>query len=203
MKASGLIPKCSDYFRVVVHRSLSLSSSMPSSSIASASLASFASSPSSSSSISSRLPRISKIIADSGLCSRREAEKWIIEGRVTLSDNKRLSPAHLIQPNDVVHLDGVPLTGPGINLKSKGNIPAKDQLPKLWAVHKLRGELVAHKDDNRQRPLMFDRLHALGPLTSLKPVVYQEFGTEVIVFSWSELNQNKLPLTLFTRRDLF
>ncbi|HBT43083.1 MAG TPA: hypothetical protein DEB21_14035, partial [Rhodospirillaceae bacterium] len=38
--------------------------------------------------------RIAKVIARAGLCSRREAERWIEEGRVIVDGKKLLTPAH-------------------------------------------------------------------------------------------------------------
>lgn len=53
--------------------------------------------------------RLNKYVSDSGQCSRREADRWIEEGRVTLNGQ----PAELgakVRPGDQVLLDGQPLT---------------------------------------------------------------------------------------------
>ena len=52
--------------------------------------------------------RLNKYVSDSGRCSRREADRWISEGRVTLNGK----PAELgskVRPGDEVLLDGQPL----------------------------------------------------------------------------------------------
>ena len=53
--------------------------------------------------------RLNKYVSDSGQCSRREADRWIDEGRITLNGQ----PAELgakVRPGDQVLLDGQPLT---------------------------------------------------------------------------------------------
>ena len=42
---------------------------------------------------SSKGERIAKVMARAGLCSRREAERWIEEGRVQVNGETLLSPA--------------------------------------------------------------------------------------------------------------
>lgn len=52
--------------------------------------------------------RLNKYIADSGFCSRREADKIIAEGRVTIND----LPTELgqrVSPDDIVRIDGEPI----------------------------------------------------------------------------------------------
>ncbi|MEP5515660.1 MAG: S4 domain-containing protein, partial [Bauldia litoralis] len=44
--------------------------------------------------------RIAKVLARAGLCSRRDAERWIAEGRVELNGRKLTSPAINIGPRD-------------------------------------------------------------------------------------------------------
>ena len=44
--------------------------------------------------------RIAKVIARSGLCSRRDAERWIADGRVTLNGQALNSPAIVVGPED-------------------------------------------------------------------------------------------------------
>ena len=54
--------------------------------------------------------RIAKLIAHRGLASRREAEVWISEGRVTLNGKLVKTPATLVSAaEDVVCVDGEPL----------------------------------------------------------------------------------------------
>ena len=76
--------------------------------------------------------RIAKAIARSGLCSRREAERWIINGQVKLN-NKILTECGVnVTSKDVIEVNGKPL-------------PNK-VLTKLWMYHKQRGCLVTNYD---------------------------------------------------------
>ena len=52
--------------------------------------------------------RINKYLADSGRCSRREADRLIAEGLVTL-DDKPAQPGMTVQPGQIVRLRGEPI----------------------------------------------------------------------------------------------
>jgi len=56
--------------------------------------------------------RLNKFIADSGYCSRREADRLIQEGRVRL-DGRVGALGDRVQPGMAVTVDGKPLTGEG------------------------------------------------------------------------------------------
>ena len=56
--------------------------------------------------------RLNKYIADSGYCSRREADRLISEGRVCL-DGRVGALGDRVQPGMAVTVDGKPLTGEG------------------------------------------------------------------------------------------
>ena len=53
--------------------------------------------------------RIAKAIAHAGLCSRRDAERWIEEGRVAVNGKRLETPAYVVKPGDKVSVDGKPL----------------------------------------------------------------------------------------------
>ncbi len=57
--------------------------------------------------------RIAKAMARSGLCSRRDAERWIIDGRVKVNGKVIDSPALNIVESDKVVVDGniLPIKG--------------------------------------------------------------------------------------------
>jgi 23S rRNA pseudouridine2605 synthase len=87
--------------------------------------------------------RIAKAMARAGLCSRREAEQWIVEGRVKVNGAKLTSPAKNVVPTDIITVDGKVL-------------PAKEKT-RLWRYHKPRGLLTAAKDP-QGRPTVFENL---------------------------------------------
>lgn len=87
--------------------------------------------------------RIAKVLARAGLCSRREAERWIEAGRVTVDGEKLSSPAFNVPEGAVVVVDGKPLP--------------TAQGPRLWRYHKPPGLLTTNKDPEG-RPTIYDRL---------------------------------------------
>ena len=87
--------------------------------------------------------RVARRIARAGLCSRREAERWIAAGRVTVNGAVLDSPAVRGDAGDRVAVDGKALSAP--------------DRAGLWRYHKPRGLVVSHADE-RGRPTVFDRL---------------------------------------------
>jgi 23S rRNA pseudouridine2605 synthase len=87
--------------------------------------------------------RIAKAIAHAGLCSRRDAERWIEEGRVTVNGKRLETPAHVVAPGDKVSVDGKPL-------------PAA-ATPRLFRYHKPKGLVTSHKDP-QGRKTVFEAL---------------------------------------------
>jgi 23S rRNA pseudouridine2605 synthase len=55
------------------------------------------------------LPRLQKVIAASGLCSRRKAEEWIAQGRVTVDGSVALLGDRVDPEQAHVEVDGIPL----------------------------------------------------------------------------------------------
>ena len=87
--------------------------------------------------------RVAKAIARAGLCSRREAEAWIVAGRVSVNGKKIKSPALNVTPADQVVVDGVPL-------------PQRERT-RLFLYHKPRGLVTTHSDPEG-RPTIFAAL---------------------------------------------
>src|SRR3954449_11551419 len=53
--------------------------------------------------------RIAKALARAGLCSRRDAERWIAEGRVVVDGEKLTTPAFLVSETSDTRVDGKPV----------------------------------------------------------------------------------------------
>jgi 23S rRNA pseudouridine2605 synthase len=87
--------------------------------------------------------RIARAIARAGLCSRREAEAWIAQGRVTIDGAVISSPAVNVTPQSRVTVDGVPL-------------PQRERT-RLFLYHKPRGLVTTHADP-QGRPTIFAAL---------------------------------------------
>lgn len=88
-------------------------------------------------------PRIAKLLARAGLCSRRDAERWIAEGRIAINGKVLTSPAVTVGPEDRVTVDGEPLP--------------EAEPARLWRFHKPAG-LITTRKDPQGRPTVFDRL---------------------------------------------
>jgi 23S rRNA pseudouridine2605 synthase len=87
--------------------------------------------------------RIAKRLARAGLCSRRDAEKLILEGRVSVDGKKLSSPAFNVTIESKITVDGKPLQAA--------------EAPRLWRYHKPAG-LITTARDPQGRPTVFERL---------------------------------------------
>ncbi len=87
--------------------------------------------------------RIAKVMARAGVCSRRDAEAWIAEGRVSVNGKVLDSPAFNVSEADDVRVDGKPL--------------GQRERTRLFLFHKPRG-LVTTARDPEGRPTVFEAL---------------------------------------------
>ncbi len=87
--------------------------------------------------------RIAKALARAGLCSRREAERWIEEGRISVNGVVLESPAFNVTAQDRIAVDGRPVDSP--------------EPTRLWRYHKPDGLVTTHKDP-QGRETVFDHL---------------------------------------------
>ena len=87
--------------------------------------------------------RIAKVLARAGVASRRDAERMIAEGRVSVNGKVIASPALDVGPKDRITLDGRPL-------------PAAEP-PRVWLYHKPEG-LVTTTRDEQGRATIYDHL---------------------------------------------
>ena len=87
--------------------------------------------------------RIAKVLARAGLCSRRDAERWIEAGRVKVDGKVLESPAFTVTEQSRIEVDGKPLP--------------QAERARLWRYHKPPGEMVTARDP-QGRPTIFDAL---------------------------------------------
>lgn len=94
-------------------------------------------------------PKLHKVLAQSGIGSRRDMEQMIQEGRVTVNDEVAHTGMR-VSFGDRVAIDGKPV-----------RVRIAPPPARVIAYHKLAGEVVSH-DDPQQRPTVFRKLPRLG-----------------------------------------
>ena len=100
--------------------------------------------------------RIQKILSEAGLCSRREAERLILQGRVKVNGKIIGLAEVLVNPKDKIELDNQPIK--------------KTEAIRLWLYHKPVGEIVTDQDPEGRRtiyeslPESMPRVMAVGRL---------------------------------------
>ncbi len=130
--------------------------------------------------------RIAKRMARAGLCSRREAESWITQGRVSVNGAKIASPALNVTESDAIIVDGKPL---------KAAEPAR-----LWRYHKPPGLVTTHKDPEG-RATVFDHLPpGLPRLISVGRLDLTSEGLLLLTNDGELARKLELPSTGWTRR---
>src|SRR4249920_1890931 len=130
--------------------------------------------------------RIAKVIARSGLCSRRDAEVLIGEKRVSVNGAVIESAALDVSPSDKVLVDGKPL--------------AMRQPPRLWRFHKPKGRVTTHKDPEG-RPTVFDALpENLPRLISVGRLDFNTEGLLLLTNDGGLARALELPDTGWLRR---
>jgi pseudouridine synthase len=112
--------------------------------------------------------RLQKLIAAAGLCSRREAEEWIAEGRVLVNGKRALLGQKADPATDAVRVDGKVLR------RNEATGPRRYVL-----LHKPKG-YVSTTSDPQGRPTVLDLVPA--PLRrGLKPVGRLDTASEGLI----------------------
>jgi len=130
--------------------------------------------------------RIAKVLARAGLCSRRDAERWIAEGRVAVNGRTLTSPALNVGPRDRVTVDGQPL-------------PERERT-RLWLYNKPRGLMTTARDPEG-RPTVFGALPK--DLPRVVAVGRLDFNTEGLLLLTNDgglARVLELPATGWLRR---
>lgn len=130
--------------------------------------------------------RIAKRIARAGLCSRRDAERWIEMGRVKVNGKTLETAACVVTDDDKIEVDGKPLPG--------------SQKTRLFLYHKPEGLVTTHKDE-QGRPTVFESLPpALGRVVSVGRLDLNTEGLLLLTNDGELSRYLELPTTGWTRK---
>ena len=126
------------------------------------------------------------MLSRAGLASRRDAEEWIVQGRVTVNGRVINSPALDVTANDVITVDGKPL-------------PPRERT-RLFLYHKPRGLMTTHADPEG-RPTVFDNLpEGLPRLISIGRLDFNTEGLLLLTNDGGLARALELPDTGWLRR---
>lgn len=130
--------------------------------------------------------RVAKRIARAGLCSRREAERWIEAGRVAVDGQLLKTPAFNVPAGAVVSVDGTP-------------IPDADRT-RVWRYHKAAGALTTNRDP-QGRKTIYDSLPAdLPRVISVGRLDYNSEGLLLLTNDGDLARRLEHPETGWRRR---
>lgn len=130
--------------------------------------------------------RIAKVMARAGLCSRREAERWIDDGRVRVNGEKLTSPAYDVARRDRIEVDGQPL-------------PTREPV-RLWRYHKPKGLVTTHRDPQGRKTVFETLPPSLPRVISVGRLDYNTEGLLLLTNDGDLARYLELPSTGWTRR---
>ena len=130
--------------------------------------------------------RIAKRIARAGVCSRRDAEKLIAQGLVTVDGKTITTPALKVTAQNVIVVDGKPLAAP--------------EGARLWRYHKPSGLVTSHKDE-KDRPTVFANLpKQLGRVVSVGRLDFNSEGLLLLTNDGEIARKLEMPSSGWVRK---
>jgi len=130
--------------------------------------------------------RIAKVMARAGLCSRREAEAWIVAGRVRVNGAVIASPALNVTATDAIAVDGTPL-------------PTRERT-RLFLYHKPAGIVTTHADPGGRRTIFASLPAGLPRLISVGRLDLNTEGLLLLTNDGGLARTLELPATGWLRR---
>jgi 23S rRNA pseudouridine2605 synthase len=130
--------------------------------------------------------RIAKVLAHAGIASRREAERLIEQGRVSVNGKTLKTPAVKVSPDDDVRVDG----------ESIGQRPPT----RVWRYHKPVGLLTTHADPQGRETVFQSLPEDMGRVISVGRLDLNSEGLLLLTNDGELARTLELPSTGWTRR---
>ncbi|HJD61894.1 MAG TPA: rRNA pseudouridine synthase [Rickettsia endosymbiont of Columbicola hoogstraali] len=130
------------------------------------------------------MQRLAKLISNAGVCSRRDAEKLILDGQVKV--------------------DGVIVTSPATNvdidnqIEVSGSLITSSQKSRLWIYYKPVGLITTHKDP-LSRKTVFEQLTGLPRVISIGRLDLNSEGLLLLTNNGALARQFELPSSKLKR----
>jgi 23S rRNA pseudouridine2605 synthase len=130
--------------------------------------------------------RIAKVLARAGICSRRDAERLIAEGRVAVDGTRLATPAFKVKPGARITVDGKAVKAP--------------ERARLWRYHKPKGLVTTHRDE-KGRATVFEQLPPEMPrVISVGRLDYNSEGLLLLTNDGELARRLELPSSGWLRR---
>lgn len=130
--------------------------------------------------------RIAKALARAGVGSRRDVERMIGEGRISLNGKTLETPAVLVTSLKGIRVDG--------------EIVEQASETKLWRMHKVKGTLTTHRDPEGRRTV-FDKLPShMGRVISVGRLDMNTEGLLLLTNDGALARWMELPSSALVRR---
>ncbi|HEY1096346.1 MAG TPA: pseudouridine synthase [Alphaproteobacteria bacterium] len=130
--------------------------------------------------------RLAKVMARAGLCSRRDAEQWIKDGRVKLNGAIRRDPAMNVGDADEIIIDGRPLP--------------KLESTRLWILHKPAGFVTTARDPEGRETVFSLLPKSMPRVVSVGRLDLNSEGLLLLTNDGELSRQLELPSTGLPRR---
>ena len=135
---------------------------------------------------SNETERIAKKLSRAGVCSRREAERWIAEGRIKVNNVILSTPATNVSEKDKILVDNIPLPKPS--------------LTKIWRFHKPKGCLVTENDPKGRKTIFQILPKSLPRVISVGRLDYDSEGLLLLTNDGAISRKLELPSTGWLRK---
>ena len=130
--------------------------------------------------------RIAKWLARAGVASRRDAERLVADGKISLNGAAVTHPATFVAPGDIVQLSGEVVEPPA--------------RARLWRYHKPDGVMTTHKDPEG-RPTVFEKMPDTMPrVVSVGRLDLNSEGLLLLTNDGALARQLELPSNGWIRR---